>query len=390
MATDFHRTIRASREDSRATAVVSVGASGILVAALAFWGARSSIDVWQTSPKARLQAIAAPHPIESPVLGRVTSTACALGKDVRAGDIVLELDAESFRAARSVTSSKLASIVMQLPLVETELLAWGRAASAGARVVASGDDLTALRGDIARVMSSYSAEELARSERLRESGLLGGLDMLKVVADTEHKRAELEALKMNALRDAWSLHREEERDRAAIERLRREAASLRGDKIATEEELARLDLEIDLRTIRAPVAGRIAKLTALQKGSVVAQGSQIAIVVPEGPLQIVAELPAGAVGRVAHGQLAEMRLESFPWTEFGTVEGRVDRVASEGGTDGVRVELTILPDQRHRIPLQHGLVGALSIRVDEVSPFHFFVRTLTGSPTVPASPAMAL
>ena len=95
-----------------------------------------------------------------------------------------------------------------------------------------------------------------------------------------------------------------------------------------------------------------------------------------GVLKIVADfLPPAALGRIQPGQPARLRLEGFPWTQYGAVAATVASVASEVRDGWVRVELAVRPDAASPIPLQHGLPGTIEVEVDHVSPAMLVLRT---------------
>ena len=75
-------------------------------------------------------------------------------------------------------------------------------------------------------------------------------------------------------------------------------------------------------------------------------------------------LPAVALGRVRAGQPARLRLDSFPWTQYGSLATTVSRVASEVRDGRVRVELTVASQPTARLPLQHGLRGTVEVEVE--------------------------
>jgi len=86
-------------------------------------------------------------------------------------------------------------------------------------------------------------------------------------------------------------------------------------------------------------------------------------------------LPSAAIGRIQTGQPARLRLEAFPWTQYGAVSATVASVASEVRDGRVRVELTVRPNPASLIPLQHGLPGTVEVEVDRVSPAILVLRT---------------
>jgi membrane fusion protein (multidrug efflux system) len=56
------------------------------------------------------------------------------------------------------------------------------------------------------------------------------------------------------------------------------------------------------------------------------------------------------------------------------VRATVASVGSEVREGKVRVELTVHPDSTSRIPMQHGLPGAVEVAVEEVSPLSLILR----------------
>lgn len=85
-------------------------------------------------------------------------------------------------------------------------------------------------------------------------------------------------------------------------------------------------------------------------------------------IKIVAEFPPSTLGRIRPGQPAELRLDGFPWTKYGTVSASVTSVRSNISEGSVVVEFVVHPDATSRIPLQRGLQGILEVEVDRVSP----------------------
>ena len=80
------------------------------------------------------------------------------------------------------------------------------------------------------------------------------------------------------------------------------------------------------------------------------------------------------MGRIQTGQRARLRLEGFPWTEYGGVSATVSNVAGEPRSGRVRVELAVNPDPASSIPLQHGLPGTIEVEVERVSPAVLLLR----------------
>lgn len=109
------------------------------------------------------------------------------------------------------------------------------------------------------------------------------------------------------------------------------------------------------------------------------EGDKIGSVVPDGTLRIVTEfLPAAALGKIHRGQPARLRLQEFPWAQYGTIGATVSSVAGEVRDGRVRVELGVNPQPASSIPLQHGMPGAVEIEVERISPATLILRAARG------------
>jgi membrane fusion protein (multidrug efflux system) len=204
------------------------------------------------------------------------------------------------------------------------------------------------------------------------------------VSEQEATRANAEALERRLVvqaSDAAVRRLSAERVRVVDERLAAIAA-LDRQRAVTSRELAAararmqlLERTIALRKIRAPIAGRLAGVYDLQTGSVLEKGSAVAAVVPSGELRIVANFAAAsALGRVRPGQNAWLRLDGFPWTEYGKLRALVDRVATEASEGKVRVELSAPTLPSH---VSHGLAASVEVEVERLSPAELIGRVAT-------------
>src|SRR5262249_3921841 len=97
--------------------------------------------------------------------------------------------------------------------------------------------------------------------------------------------------------------------------------------------------------------------------------------VPGGEVRLVADFaPADALGRVRPGQRARFRLDGFPWTQYGAIPARVERVANELRNGFVRVELAIERGNDARVPVEHGLPGTVEVEIERVAPAVLVLR----------------
>jgi hypothetical protein len=121
------------------------------------------------------------------------------------------------------------------------------------------------------------------------------------------------------------------------------------------------------------------------------QGNQPSAIRPWTNFKVVAHfLPSAAFGRIRPGQSARMRLNNYPWTQYGFITARVARVANEIKDGYVQAEFTIQANPNPLIPLQHGLSGAIEVEVGHTTPVSLILRAagkLRSNPTDIYSPS---
>ena len=91
--------------------------------------------------------------------------------------------------------------------------------------------------------------------------------------------------------------------------------------------------------------------------------------------QAVAHFPPDALLRIQPGQSGLLRLDDFPWGEYGTVQVSVVEVGEELQDGRFQVELRLEPEADSLIPLQSGLTGSVEIEVEQLSPITILLRT---------------
>jgi hemolysin D len=96
------------------------------------------------------------------------------------------------------------------------------------------------------------------------------------------------------------------------------------------QKLAKSAAKLDHMTLRAPLNGTIQASSVTTVGQVLTSGEEIMRIVPEDAvLEIECYLPNQDIGFVKEGQDAVVKIESFPFTRYGTINARVTRVARD-------------------------------------------------------------
>jgi hemolysin D len=92
-----------------------------------------------------------------------------------------------------------------------------------------------------------------------------------------------------------------------------------------------------LTVLTAPVSGTVQQLAIHTAGGVVTEAQTLMVIVPDGA-QVTAEVTMENkdVGFVNAGQAAEIKLETFPFTRYGTVPATVSRVSADAVNDEKR------------------------------------------------------
>jgi len=387
MSSPFVHTLRSIEVDGARGSQVLALLALLLLGAWLSWLVLAPIPVTEVSEDARVQVDAAGHELAVAIEGRVLGVRGTVGEAVVAGDVIVELDDRDTRRALELARERIDSLAAVVVSLERQIAAERESIEAAER--ASGAAAVEAR---ARVDRALTAARLAETERAE----LAKLRELDVAPEAELRRSEAEAAQLRAatreLTSASTRERfEQVRDISdrlvTIVRLEGQIAGLDLDLGEARGRVEALEAELERHRIRAPVDGVIGELGGIERGSWLDRGEIVGRIVPEGELEIVAWFqPSAAVGRVAVGQPATLRLVAFPWTQYGSIRAEVMQVASEPRQGTIRVELRIVAVPE-AITLEHGLPGSVEVVIEDSSPADLLLRAvgrrLTGTGASP-------
>lgn len=101
-----------------------------------------------------------------------------------------------------------------------------------------------------------------------------------------------------------------------------------------EPEVARTAQRNALMQLRAPVTGTVQQLAVHTVGGVVTPAQPILSVVPENePMEVEATVLNQDIGFVRQGQRATIKVESFPYTRYGYIDGVVESISHDAIQD---------------------------------------------------------
>ena len=103
------------------------------------------------------------------------------------------------------------------------------------------------------------------------------------------------------------------------------------------QELVKADTRGKLMTLTAPVDGTVQQLAVRTVGGVVTEAQVLMVIVPkDDALEVEAFLENKDIGFVNAGQVAEVKVETFPFTRYGTIPASLTHVSHDAINDEKR------------------------------------------------------
>ena len=114
-----------------------------------------------------------------------------------------------------------------------------------------------------------------------------------------------------------------------------------GDKAQLEAEIANTQnllnqarTQLVQKFLYAPVEGIVSSLNLSNTGEVVQQGQTIAEIAPKtAPLVLTASLPNGEAGFIKQGMPVQVKLDAYPYQDYGIVSGKVKSISPDTKKD---------------------------------------------------------
>jgi multidrug resistance efflux pump len=377
MPSPFSRTIRSLNAERSKLSTAATVASVMILGGWSLWFVAARVAIYETSEAARLEVDGAVHPIEAAVSGRVVRTGLVIGREVQAGEALVEIESDAQRLQLIEEEARASALTAQLAALREQTTDERRVQSEMRAAAPVAVDEAKARYEEAVAAARAASEEYRVLAGLRAEALVAELSVVKARAEADRLQAAADATKLAASRQDKDQRAKQSGQQAVVENLNRDTATLEGEIKMRAAIIERLKHEIDLRVVRAPASGKLGETAALQPGQFVREGDKLGAVIPDGKLRAVAEFaPPAAIGRIQVGQRARLRLDGFAWTEYGQVSATVSRTASEPRSGRVRVELAVSPESAPRVPSQHGLPGKVEIEIERISPAELAIRSV--------------
>ena len=311
----------------------------------------------------QLEPIGSVQDIQMPVGGVADQILVQEGDRVKAGQVLMKLDTEASEEQRNSLEKTIKLKQEQLMLKEEEKRN---------TLQMNQEEVVMLENNLA-----LQAEILERYEQLQASGAFSKVQYLNqqnVVAETRGKlmQSRAERLRQIALLDQQTAQ------------LKSELADLNGRLVESR-------VTLRYQKLRSPVDGVVFDLKPTSRGFTAQSTQTVMKVVPMGSLEAKVEVPSNKIGFVQVPQgcpddrdacmSADIRVDSFPSSDFGVLKGKVTRIGSdalEPDPQEQRQELSFpvtiqLDDQQLKLktgtslPLQVGMSLTANIKLRKVS-----------------------
>lgn len=375
MPSAFYRTTRSLSLDRFRFSVIGILVAIAILLLWIAWSLWFKISLYEVSDSARIEVAKAVHPVATPISGRITKADLVLGQEVQRGDTLFVLDARVDQLRLGEQQSLLPALKNELATLQNHIREEQEAMAREEKSTQIALEEAMAQFKVADASTKFAKREVERNKELFDKGL---------ISESEFQLSQSEAEKLQASSDAYRLaidrikmeHNVRQSDRQSkIEGLQREVATLMGKIAVAEKTVDRLEQEVENYIIRAPISGTIGEMLEIKPGSVVSLGEKLVSLVPAGEVMIVAHFSRqAAVGRISPGQKAEMRLDAYPWMQFGTVKAQVASVGSESTNGKVRVDLTLQAQDNPKFSIRHGLTGWVEVEVNRIRPMDLILR----------------
>jgi multidrug resistance efflux pump len=353
----------------------------LVLAGLSAWGVGARVPVYAVAAHTPLTLEPVLQVVVTPVTGQVRVTHLQTGREVQAGDVLVELDSTAQRLQLEEAQQHLGALEAHRTARRQEGAALEAAWQATAQAAQAAQAEAQTRHDAA-VRALQVAQE--KVERLGLLSPLADLQAQKTAVETTHRSLQQLAHTQQVQAAEWH---------ARLAQHQREVVVLEGELAVATARLARLASALEDTTLRAASAGRLGAVAALLPGTVVQAGAWLAILGPRGAFLVTVDVPpAVADGRLRAGQHAWLRVPSAPGMPARTLPATVAQVAEAGPDASVRVVLRLAPEALVQLPLQPLAVGTVVVEVDQKAPITLAIRTLSQAlwhhPQTPPGPVL--
>ncbi len=301
----------------------------------------------------KLEPLASVKDIQMPAGGVVKNILVTEGQEVKAGEVLLELDTEADLDRRVSLEETIELKRKELSLKQEERKQYL--------------DLNSTEQEVLRENLVLQKNLMARYRKLSEQGASSEIQLLQQVDRVQQVEGQLEKIEVERERQLALIDQQ-------LQTLKSELSRLRTDHISQ-------IVKLRYKEIRSPVNGLVFDMKPTSKGFVANGTEPVMTIVPIDILEARVEVPSNKIGFIHNGQSTDLSIDSYRATDFGVLEGVVRKIGSDAlepdpskGIPGYRFPVDIkLKSQSlvlkdgQSLPLQVGMTLTANIKLRKVS-----------------------
>lgn len=346
------------------------------------------------------------------------------GQAVKQGDLLIELDPTQNRADRDrVTNEYRAALVeaarlraliagrstfdapegadpsyvaLQQQLLIDQQMEYRARVEAAQRLIDQRRAALAQTQENIRRLEATVPMETQRAEaykQLLESQYVSKMDYLQFEQRRIDQAQELAGQHKKLLQDHAALAEAEQHYRALVSDFQQtkqtELFSTATKATSLAQDVIKAGHRTELQRLISPIDGVVQQLAIHTVGGVVTPAQQLMMIVPQDhPIEVEARLENKDVGFVREGQLVEIKVETFPFTLYGTIPGTVLTVSDDAAPidkvglvypTRVSMDRSTIQVEGKQVPLSPGMAVTVEIKTGQRRVIEYLLSPLLKS-----------
>lgn len=171
-----------------------------------------------------------------------------------------------------------------------------------------------------------------------DSGVVSRADWLKIEEERIRQVKERDIRKSDRQRSLAAIENAKQQQQALSAKYRSDWLGQLTDAEsrieAAEQELVKTEQRNALQKLVAPVSGKVQQLAVHTVGGVVTPAQPLMLIVPDDEaIEVEAWVQNKDIGFVEAGQPVEIKVETFPFTKYGVIDGQIKTLSTDAVTD---------------------------------------------------------
>jgi hemolysin D len=237
------------------------------------------------------------------------------------------------------------------------------------------------------------AERAEAFKKLLEHDAATKLDFLQAEQQRIDKTQELAGQRKKLHQDQSALSEAETNYRALVSEFQQtkqaELSLLETKASSLVQDVTKAGQKADLQRLTTPIDGVVQQLGVHTVGGVVTPAQDLLIVVPQDhPVEVAAQVENKDVGFVKNGQIVEIKVETFPFTLYGTIPGKVLSVSDDAAPiekvglvypTRVSMDRTTIQVEGRQVNLSPGMAVTVEIKTGQRRVIEYLMSPLLKS-----------